>query len=125
MGQNLGCAGALKQDTGKMDMSEKPAIGSEKRAILVDAFNREINYLRISITDRCNLRCIYCMPPFGERKLRHRDILRYEELLRIARIAIKLGVTKIRLTGGEPLIRNGVQEFIPMRRLKIPYIIRA
>jgi len=82
--------------------------------VLIDRFNRRINYLRISITDRCNLRCIYCVPPFGERKLRHKDILRYEELLRIARIAIKLGVTKIRLTGGEPLVRKGVQEFIPM-----------
>ena len=57
---------------------------------------------------------MYCVPPFGERKLRHKDILRYEELLRIARIAIKLGITKIRLTGGEPLVRRGVQEFIPM-----------
>lgn len=82
--------------------------------MLVDRFNRRINYLRISITDRCNLRCIYCMPPEGERKLRHKDILRYEELLRIARIAIKLGINKIRLTGGEPLVRKGVQEFIPM-----------
>jgi cyclic pyranopterin phosphate synthase len=95
-------------------MNERPETGSEKRGILIDTFNRGINYLRISITDRCNLRCIYCMPPFGERKLRHKDILRYEEVLRIARIAIKLGVTKIRLTGGEPLIRKGVQEFIPM-----------
>ena len=82
--------------------------------MLLDRFNRRINYLRISLTDRCNLRCIYCMPPEGERKLRHKDILRYEELLRIARIAIKLGINKIRLTGGEPLFRKGIQEFIPM-----------
>lgn len=82
--------------------------------MLVDRFNRKINYLRISLTDRCNLRCIYCVPPEGERKLRHKDILRYEELLRIARIAIKLGITKIRLTGGEPLVRKGIHEFIPM-----------
>ena len=82
--------------------------------MLIDRFDRRINYLRISLTDRCNLRCIYCMPPEGERKLRHRDILRYEELLRIARIAIKLGINKIRLTGGEPLVRKGIQEFIPM-----------
>ncbi len=54
------------------------------------------------------------MPPEGERKLRHKDILRYEEILRIARIAIKMGITKIRLTGGEPLVRKGVGEFIPM-----------
>jgi cyclic pyranopterin phosphate synthase len=82
--------------------------------VLIDRYNRRINYLRISLTDRCNLRCIYCMPPEGERKLRHRDILRYEELLRVARIAIKLGINKIRLTGGEPLVRKGVGEFIPM-----------
>lgn len=82
--------------------------------MLVDRFDRKINYLRISVTDRCNLRCIYCMPPEGERKLRHKDILRYEELLRIARVAIKLGINKIRLTGGEPLVRKGVHEFIPM-----------
>ncbi len=90
----------------------KPATSSEKQ-MLIDRFNRKINYLRMSLTDRCNLRCVYCMPPFGERKLRHKDILRYEELLRIARIAIKLGITKIRLTGGEPLVRRGVGEFIP------------
>ena len=82
--------------------------------MLVDGFRRRINYLRISITDRCNLRCIYCVPPTGERKLRHKDILRYEELLRIVRIAIELGINKIRLTGGEPFVRKGIGEFIPM-----------
>ena len=82
--------------------------------MLVDRFDRRIEYLRVSITDRCNLRCIYCTPPFGEKKLRHKEILRYEEFLRIVRIAIKLGINKIRLTGGEPLVRKGVQEFIPM-----------
>jgi len=87
---------------------------SDREMVLIDRYNRRINYLRISLTDRCNLRCIYCMPPEGERKLRHKDILRYEELLRIARIAIKMGINKIRLTGGEPLVRKGVGEFIPM-----------
>jgi cyclic pyranopterin phosphate synthase len=87
---------------------------SSEEVMLIDRFNRRINYLRVSLTDRCNLRCVYCMPPEGDRKLRHRDILRYEEILRIARIGIKLGITKIRLTGGEPLVRKGVQEFIPM-----------
>ena len=82
--------------------------------MLVDRFNRKINYLRISLTDRCNLRCMYCMPVEGEKKLMHREILRYEELLRIVRIAIKLGIDKIRLTGGEPFVRKGFKEFIPM-----------
>jgi cyclic pyranopterin phosphate synthase len=82
--------------------------------VLIDRFNRRINYLRISVTDRCNLRCIYCMPPSGERKLKHKDILRYEELLRIVRIAIKLGINKVRLTGGEPFVRKGIGEFIRM-----------
>jgi cyclic pyranopterin phosphate synthase len=93
---------------------EQISSNQQREHVLIDRFNRKINYLRISITDKCNLRCIYCMPPFGERKLRHKDILRYEELLRIARIAITLGITKIRLTGGEPLVRKGVDEFIPM-----------
>ena len=82
--------------------------------VLVDGFRRRINYLRISITDRCNLRCIYCVPPTGDRKLEHKEILRYEELLRIVRIAIELGINKIRLTGGEPFVRKGIGEFIPM-----------
>lgn len=82
--------------------------------MLVDRFNRSINYLRISITDRCNLHCVYCLPPDGERRLKHKEILRYEEILRIVRIAIKMGIKKVRLTGGEPFVRKGVQDFISM-----------
>jgi cyclic pyranopterin phosphate synthase len=93
---------------------EQISSSQQREHVLVDGFGRKINYLRMSVTDKCNLRCIYCMPPFGQRKLKHKDILRYEELLRIARIAITLGITKIRLTGGEPLVRKGVHEFIPM-----------
>ena len=80
---------------------------------LIDQYDRHLNYLRISITDRCNIQCIYCMPRNGISKLRHEDILTYEEILRLASIAINLGVDKIRLTGGEPLIRKGICEFIP------------
>ncbi len=82
--------------------------------MLVDRFNRNINYLRISVTDRCNLRCIYCTPPTGEKKLSHRKILRYEEILRITRIAVKLGITKLRITGGEPFVRRDIHYLIKM-----------
>ncbi len=71
-----------------------------------DALRREIDYLRISITDRCNLRCVYCMPEEGVDCKSHDEILSYEELERLCRIFAKLGVTKIKITGGEPLVRK-------------------
>ena len=80
---------------------------------LIDPYNRRLNYLRISITDRCSLRCIYCMPRQGISKLEHSEILTYEEILRLARIAVGLGIDKIRLTGGEPLLRRGICDFLP------------
>lgn len=79
---------------------------------MIDGHNRDINYLRVSITDRCNLRCGYCMPKEGLSALGHEDILRYEEILRIVHIAVKMGVAKVRITGGEPLVRRGVVDFI-------------
>ncbi|EFK11452.1 molybdenum cofactor biosynthesis protein A [delta proteobacterium NaphS2] len=84
-----------------------------KHHCLIDHYQRHLNYLRISITDRCNLRCQYCMPPEGREKLRHEDILSYEEILRLARVAIRLGVDKIRLTGGEPLVRKDFPLLLP------------
>jgi cyclic pyranopterin phosphate synthase len=75
---------------------------------LVDSFGREITYLRVSVTDKCNLRCIYCMPEEGVRLKSHSDILRIEELARIIDIASRLGITHVRLTGGEPLVRQGI-----------------
>jgi GTP 3',8-cyclase len=83
---------------------------------MLDKYKREINYLRVSITDRCNLRCVYCMPKEGVSRLGHEDILRYEELLRIIGIAKKLGIVKVRVTGGEPLVRRGVAEFLSSLR---------
>ena len=77
-----------------------------------DTFNRHINYLRISVTDRCNLRCIYCMPQEGISPIAHDQILRYEEILRVARCAVARGISKIRITGGEPLVRRGVIELM-------------
>ena len=80
---------------------------------LIDPYNRHLNYLRISVTDRCNLRCVYCMPPGGcVPKLPHREILRYEEILRIVRAGAGLGITKVRVTGGEPLVRKGIARFL-------------
>lgn len=73
---------------------------------------RVLNYLRLSLTDLCNLRCRYCMPPNGVAKLSHADILSYEEILRLLRVASSLGVDKLRLTGGEPLVRRGLTHFI-------------
>ncbi len=79
---------------------------------LTDLQGRRINYLRLSVTDRCNLRCRYCMPAEGVPWLPPQDILRFEELERIARQAIALGLDKIRVTGGEPLVRKGVIAFL-------------
>ena len=75
---------------------------------MLDALGRDIRYLRISVTDRCNLRCRYCMPEEGVAWVDHSAILSYEQIVRIARAAAGLGVTSIRLTGGEPLVRRGL-----------------
>ncbi|MGO9015642.1 MAG: GTP 3',8-cyclase MoaA [Dissulfurispiraceae bacterium] len=77
-----------------------------------DKYKRIIDYMRISVTDRCNLRCIYCMPSEGIRPVAHKDILRYEEIVRIVSAAAKLGVKKIRITGGEPLTRKNLSFLI-------------
>ena len=77
-----------------------------------DSYGRKIDYLRISLTDRCNFRCSYCMPPEGVTLIDHAEILSYEELLRVIKIASDHGVTKIRLTGGEPLVRKGLVNFV-------------
>ncbi len=79
---------------------------------MVDNFGRKINYLRLSVTDRCNLRCSYCMPAHGIKKLDHCDILSYEQLHRVATAAVGIGVEKIRITGGEPLVRKGIVDFL-------------
>ncbi len=84
-------------------------------ADLIDSFNRKIEYLRISITDRCNLRCRYCMPEQGIELIPHTGILTFEEIIRVVRVFAKLGISKVRLTGGEPLVRTGVVDLI--RRL--------
>jgi cyclic pyranopterin phosphate synthase len=80
----------------------------------LDAYNRPISYLRISVTDRCNLRCVYCMPPQGVPRRPHEEILRYEEIETVVRAAAEMGITKVRLTGGEPLVRPGVVDLVRM-----------
>lgn len=90
-------------------------------ALLIDQFSRTITYLRLSLTDRCNLRCIYCMPRDDEDRdgqvktgkfLNHSELLSYEELLHVVRLAVSQGMNKLRLTGGEPLVRRGILDFI-------------
>ena len=81
---------------------------------MYDSFGRKIDYLRISVTDKCNLRCVYCMPPEGVPPLRHDEILSFEEIAAAARAAANLGITKIRLTGGEPLVRRGIANLVRM-----------
>ena len=79
---------------------------------LIDHYGRKLHYLRISLTDRCNLRCIYCMPQKGVAKLAHREVLSLEEMARVARLAVGMGVDKIRLTGGEPLLRRNIEALL-------------
>jgi cyclic pyranopterin phosphate synthase len=81
---------------------------------ILDSFGRSINYLRISVTDRCNLRCIYCMPPKGVPQMSHSEILSYEEIRTVVQAAAELGINRIRLTGGEPLVRDELPTLIKM-----------
>ena len=81
---------------------------------MYDRFSRRINYLRVSVTDRCNLRCTYCMPEEGIKMLSHEDILTYEEIHEVIWLAVSMGIDKVRITGGEPLVRKGIVSFIGM-----------
>lgn len=79
-----------------------------------DRFGRTIDYMRVSVTDRCNLRCVYCMPPEGVPFVPHREILSFDEITRLCRIGAELGITRLKLTGGEPLVRRGLSELLGM-----------
>jgi cyclic pyranopterin phosphate synthase len=81
---------------------------------MLDQYKRNIHYLRISVTDRCNLRCRYCMPEEGVKMLDHKEILTFEEILEIVKAAVDMGVDKVRITGGEPLVRKGIVELVRM-----------
>ena len=86
--------------------------GLVPRTPLIDPFQRSINYLRVSVTDRCNLRCVYCMPEQGIPSVPHQEILTLEEIARIIRVAAGMGLRRVRLTGGEPLVRKGVVNLV-------------
>ena len=79
---------------------------------MYDRYNRHINYLRISVTDRCNLRCKYCMPEEGVTLMNHCDILSFEEITEVVKVAVTLGIDKFRITGGEPLVRKDIVTLI-------------
>jgi GTP 3',8-cyclase len=81
---------------------------------MFDRFNRNLNYLRISVTDRCNLRCTYCMPEEGIKLFSHNDILTFDEIAGFTKVAVSHGVTKVRITGGEPLVRKGITNLVRM-----------
>lgn len=83
---------------------------------MVDSSGRNIDYLRISVTDRCNLRCVYCMPENGIENLKHEEVLTFKEILLIAKAVSQLGISKIKITGGEPLVRKGIVNLV--RRIK-------
>src|SRR5438552_5837312 len=84
--------------------------------LLVDSYGRRIKSMRISVTDKCNFRCTYCMPAEGLPWLKKAEILSYEEIERVVRVAINLGIEQIRLTGGEPLVRRDVPELVRQLR---------
>ena len=81
---------------------------------MLDPFNREISYLRISVTDLCNLRCTYCMPAEGIKQMHHHKILSFEEIIEVVKKGVANGITKVRLTGGEPLVRKGIVDLVRM-----------
>src|SRR2546428_9193649 len=100
-----------------------PQVVGKRR--LVDSYGRRIGDLRISVTDRCNFRCVYCMPEEGMQWLKRESILSFDEIERIARVAVGLGVDEIRLTGGEPTLRPNLPELVarvarlPVRSLSL------
>ena len=87
---------------------------------LIDDYGRNLNYVRISVTDRCNYRCKYCMPPDGVEFLEHSEIMRYEEIIFLCKVLCELGVRKVRFTGGEPLVRKGLVNFLKDLNKELP-----
>ncbi len=90
--------------------------------LLTDTHGRTVRYVRLSVTDRCNLRCTYCRSNIHEKFIPHANVLRYEELLRLVRVAVGLGVQKVRLTGGEPFARKGLLSFMESLHTAHPHV---
>jgi len=90
--------------------------------MLTDSFNRRLDYLRVSVTDKCNLRCVYCMPPGGVEFLPHDEVLRIEEFARLIAVFARLGVRKVRFTGGEPLVRRGFMGIVEETSRSHPHL---
>src|SRR5690554_6443056 len=88
---------------------------------MLDQYNRKINYLRISVTDRCNLSCLYCMPGDEINRFEKGDILSFEEIIKVAETGARMGISKVRLTGGEPLVRKNISDLVSMLN-KVPGI---
>ncbi|MGB7106810.1 MAG: GTP 3',8-cyclase MoaA [Candidatus Acidiferrales bacterium] len=96
-------------------------MGHNENGVLADKFGRQITDLRISVTDRCNFRCVYCRSADPENHMAEHKLLSWDELERLARILVSLGIRKVRVTGGEPLVRPGVEEFISsLRAMGVP-----
>ncbi|MEM6800971.1 MAG: radical SAM protein, partial [Bacteroidota bacterium] len=89
--------------------------------MLLDNHGRRMNYVRLAVTDRCNLRCFYCMPAEGINYVPRADLLTYEEMLRLLENLAEMGISKVRITGGEPFLRKGLSEFLEKVR-EIPGI---
>lgn len=90
----------------------RPTIPTNMNKSLIDPYGRQLNYLRLSVTDRCNFRCYYCMPEEGMNFVDRKDLLSYEELEQLVRLFFRLGINKIRITGGEPFVRRGIMDFL-------------
>lgn len=86
---------------------------------MIDRWDRKIDYIRISVTDRCNLRCIYCMPEEGVPSLPHEEILTYDEILRLCRCFLKSGINKVKITGGEPLVRKDIASLVGQMKTQV------
>ena len=95
-----------------IDLAKSTTVAMQNAGQLVDSFGRVHTNLRISLTDRCNIRCFYCMPADNAEFMERSQLLTFEELERFVRIVIGLGVDKIRLTGGEPLVRRDVHKLV-------------